>query len=610
MKRNFLRAMATTRGENSASCTALPHRCTESLRLSVVAQLFSSERLRLNESYRKGAASKKLNQLVGKSQTFRTMKRQSRKTFTFAGSLICALSALVVCFQTGAKIFTPRASAAHQNLSVDFLIKGGKVYDGTGADGIVEDIGIKDDRIAFIGDASKENVQAARVIDARGLIVAPGFIDPHTHTLEDLSDANRKSNLNYLTQGVTTVLTGNDGASPLNIAQTLAKWNQNGVGTNAALLIGHGSVRRKILGAGDVQPTTEQLEQMKSLVARAMDEGAFGISTGLYYAPGSYAKTEEVIELSKAAAARGGIYDTHQRNESVGLIDSVNETIRIGREAKIPVHISHIKALGKMEWGKSNEVIALIKAARAAGVDVTANQYPYSASGTSVEAALVPRWAEAGGRSELLKRINDASLRARLVADMEANLKGRGGAETLLIISADGEAVKPLVGKTLAQVAAERKTTPIEAAIETVKAGGAGLASFSMSESDIENFMRQNFVMTGSDGSTGHPRKYGTFPRKFREYVFKRKIISLPFAVYASSLQTAETFHIKERGALRVGYFADVVVFDENKLTDRATYEQPELLSEGMRYVFVNGKPAIDEGKYTGALAGRALRHL
>jgi N-acyl-D-amino-acid deacylase len=516
--------------------------------------------------------------------------------------ILCALALVSFANRTVKSESTPRVE------QVDVLITGGRVFDGTNADGRIEDVGIKGERIAFVGDAAKANIQAARTIDARGLIVAPGFIDPHTHTLEDLSDAARKSNLNYLMQGVTTVVTGNDGASPLNIAETLNKWNQQGIGTNAALLIGHGSVRRKVLGMNDVAPTSEQLEQMKSLVARAMDEGAFGISTGLFYAPGSYAKTEEVIELSKVAAAHGGIYDTHQRSESTGLIDAVKETLRIGREAQIPVHISHIKAFGREQWGKSDEVIALMRAARASGINATANQYPYEASGTSLEASLMPRWAEAGGREAMLKRINDPATRARLVSEMEANLRTRNGAESFLIINVSAPALKNLIGKRLDQIARDRNETPVEAALEIIKAGGAGIASFSMNERDIENFMRQDFVMTGSDGSTGHPRKYGTFPRKFREYVFKRKIISLPFAIHASSGQTAETFHIAERGFLRVGYFADVIVFDPNTFADRATYEQPELLATGMRFVFVNGKAAIEDGKYTGALAGRALK--
>jgi len=508
----------------------------------------------------------------------------------------------------GAKpaIQTSRRDAQGGHLSL--LIKGGRIIDGSGSDPIVADLGIQGDRIVFIGDAAKSGVSADRTIDAAGLVVAPGFIDPHTHTFDDLLDPKRKSNENYLMQGVTTVITGNDGGGPFRVAEVLAKWQQPGIGTNAALLVGHGTVRRQVMGMGDAAPSLDQLAKMKELVRRAMDEGALGLSTGLYYAPGSYAKTEEVIELAKVAAERGGIYDSHMRDESsysIGLLGSIQETIRIGREAKIPVHISHIKALGTDVWGQSREAIALIQKARAEGVEVTADQYPYTASGTGLTAALVPRWAEVGGNEELLKRMADPAVRPRLMAEMEANLKRRGGPESLLLTSTRD---RSLVGKTLGAVAKEWKKTPVEAALEIIKQGKASVASFNMNEQDIENFMRQDFVMTGSDGSDGHPRKYGTYPRKLREYVFNRKVISLPFAIRASSAMVAETFHLPDRGRLAIGHFADVIVFDEKTVADRATYEQPHLLAAGMKDVIVNGQVAVDNGRYNGTLAGRPLR--
>src|SRR5262249_3236602 len=280
---------------------------------------------------------------------------------------------------------------------VDTLIRGGSALDGTGSDAIKTDLGITGDRIVFIGDAAKEGIEAMRTIDATGLVVAPGFIDPHTHASEDFGDPERKSNLPFLFQGVTTVVVGNDGRSPLPIGEALDQWQRQGIGANVALLVGHGSVRGKVLGAADTQPTEEQLAQMKQLVRQAMEEGAFGMSTGLYYAPGSFAKTEEVIELAKVVAERGGIYDSHMRDESsynIGLLGSIEEVIRIGREARLPVHISHIKALGTDVWGQSAKAIELVNRARAEGIDVTANQYPYTASGTSITASLVPRWAE------------------------------------------------------------------------------------------------------------------------------------------------------------------------------------------------------------------------
>jgi N-acyl-D-amino-acid deacylase len=504
-----------------------------------------------------------------------------------------------------------RSAPAEGELSAeqfDLLILRGRLIDGSGRKPRTADIGIRGDRIVFIGDARKKNATAPRTIDATGLILAPGFIDPHTHTLGDLSDPDRKSNQAYMLQGVTTVITGNDGGSVLNVAEILRNWEDRGLGTNAILLAGHGTIRGRVLGPTDAQPTDAQLEEMKQLVARAMDEGAFGLSTGLYYAPGSYAKTEEVIELAKVAAAKGGVYDTHLRDESsysIGLLGSIRETIRIGREAKIPVHISHIKALGPEVWGQSRQAINLIKRARAQGIDASACQYPYDASGTNLQAALVPRWAEVGGRSEFLSRASNPEVSPRLLAEMEANLKKRGGAETLLVTDARD---RKLIGKRLNEIAKEMNQSPVEAALELIKQGTVAVASFNMSKQDIARFMKQKFTLTCSDGSAGHPRKFGTFPRKLREYVYTQKLISLLFAIRNGSALAAETFRIPERGLIREGYFADLIVFEEKTVADRATYAQPELLAVGMKYVIVNGKVAVDQGVYTGVLAGRALR--
>lgn len=377
-------------------------------------------------------------------------------------------------------------TAKPKTAKVDTLIRGGSVIDGTGSAPMKTDVGITGDRITFVGDAAAANLQADSVIDATGLTVAPGFIDPHTHTTEDLGDPKHKDNQAYLFQGVTTVVTGNDGRSPLPIGKALDAWQQQGIGTNAVLLVGHGSVRGKVLGAADVQPTAEQLDKMKALVRQAMEDGAFGMSTGLYYAPGSFAKTEEVIELAKVVAERGGIYDSHIRDESsytIGLLGSIEEVIRIGREAHLPVHISHIKALGMEVWGQSKQSIELINRARNEGINITAGQYPYTASGTSITASLVPRWAEDGGSAQLLKRIDDPAVRPRLLAEMERNLKRRNGPNAILITSAKDRAI---VGKRLDAIAAMWKKSPIDAAIDIIKAGGAGVASFNMTENDIE----------------------------------------------------------------------------------------------------------------------------
>lgn len=536
------------------------------------------------------------------------------------GVLLCLCSLCAAEQETGqtqqAKLFFREkvwSTSAEQPL--DLLLREGQIVDGSGSAPRRADVGIRGDRIVFLGDAEKQRLSAARTIDVKGLIVAPGFIDPHTHAGADLSDPVRKNNLNYLMQGVTTVVVGNDGGGSPDVARVLKAWEQQGIGTNVAVLVGHGAVRRAVLGGGDVQPSAEQMERMNALVRQAMDEGALGFSTGLFYVPGSFAKTEEVIELARVAAERGGIYDTHMRDEdtySIGLLSSIEETIRIGREAKIPVHISHIKALGTEVWGKSVEAIALIRRARAEGIVVTANQYPYTASGSSLAASLVPHWAEALPRPRFLALFEDAGARSRLAKEMQENLVHRGGAEALLFTSAQAPELR---GRTLAAVAKQRNQSPVEAALDIVHqyaennaTGALSVASFNMSEADVERFMKQDFVMTGSDGSRGHPRFYGTYARKLRVYVFDKKVITLPFAVRAGSAFPAETLHLADRGLLRPGYFADVIAFDPATIADRATYEKPEVFATGMKYVIVKGRVVIDDGKFTGVLAGRPLR--
>jgi N-acyl-D-amino-acid deacylase len=501
-------------------------------------------------------------------------------------------------------LLAARVAAAQQ--TVDILIRGGTVVDGTGSAPRQADVAIRADRIVFVGNAATARVTGTRTIDAMGLVVAPGFIDPHTHAGGDLSNAQRKANLAWLMQGVTTVITNNDGGGGVDIGRQLATWTQNGIGTNAAVYIGQGSVRGRVMGSSDRTPTPAELDSMRKIVARGMDEGAIGMSTGLYYAPGSFSSTEEVIELAKVAAQKGGIYDTHQRDESsytIGLIASVNEVIRIGREAHVPVHISHIKALGVDVWGQSDTVIALMKKARAEGVDITASQYPYTASGSSVGASLLPRWAEAG--DTLRKILAIPASRARLVADMTENLRRRGGPATLLMTSTRDSTI---LGKTLDEIAKARGTSPIEAAIQIILNGGSSVASFNMNEADIRRFMVQEFISTDSDGSDGHPRKFGTFPKLLRQYVYTDHVLTLPQAIHRSSALAAQQMRIKDRGTLAPGMFADVIVFDPNTVTDRSTYQQPTLLAVGMKYVLVNGTVEVDDGKYTGALAGRALK--
>ena len=521
------------------------------------------------------------------------------------------LGALTLVFACGSFHLRGPAYATRAPEHLDLLLAGGQVVDGSGSPARAQDVGIRADRIAFLGNATKEKVTAERTLDVHGLMVCPGFIDPHTHTIGDLSSPKRNGNVTYLMQGVTTVVGGNDGEGSPRVAKTLDLWRRQGIGTNALLLVGHGAVRAEVLGNGDVQPTPEQLESMKALVRRGMQEGAFGLSTGLFYVPGSFAKTEEVIELSKVVAAMGGYYDSHMRDEdsySIGLLGSIAETIRIGREAKIPVHISHIKALGPQVWGQSVAAIQMIERARAEGVDLTADQYPYIASGSSLVASLLPAWAQAGKTEEVLARLDDPGVRPRLLEEVTENLKRRGGADSLLFTSSDAP---ELLGKRLSEVAKERNLPPVEAALAIMRdrnLEGLAVASFNMSEDDVMRFMKQPWVMTGSDGSHGHPRMFGTFPRKLRVYVCQKKVITLPFMIRASSDFPARTIGIPERGLLRTGYFADVIAFDPTAVADQSTYEHPNEPAIGMKYVIVNGKLALEDGKYNGALGGRPLR--
>ena len=502
------------------------------------------------------------------------------------------------------------AAAQRAPRRLDVLIVHGTVYDGTGAPGRRVDVGLRGDRIAFIGDAGRAGVQAARTIDARGLVVAPGFIDPHTHAGDDLSSPARRVNAAWLMQGVTTVVVNNDGGGPVDVGAALDRWEKTGVGTNVAAYAPFGSIRERVLGASSAAPTASQLDTMRALVDRAMRGGALGLSTGLYYSPQSYARTDEVIALARVAARYGGIYDSHIRDESdygIGLVAAVDEAISIGRQAGLPAHIAHIKALGTDVWGRSDSVIAHVRAARAAGLEVTADQYPYDASGTSVEAALLPRWVEAGGRDSLLARLRDSATRARIAGEVATNLRRRNGAKAMLITGARDTT---LVGRTLEQIAAAWSVDPVTAALRIVEGGDADVASFNMNEGDIERFMRERWVMTSSDGSAGHPRKFGSFPRKLREYVLGKHVLTLAQGIQSSSSRTAAALRLADRGTIAEGKFADVIVFDTATVSDRATYERPELLATGIRWVFVNGVAAVADGKLTGALAGRALRHV
>jgi N-acyl-D-amino-acid deacylase len=494
----------------------------------------------------------------------------------------------------------------------DVLIQGGTVYSGADTPPSKDDVVIVDDKIVYVGPNGAKRYQPREIVNAQGKIVAPGFIDAHTHpeTYVRSNDSKQRLNAPWLFQGATTLLIGVDGYGTPDVAKERAQFEQKGVGTNLVLYVGFGAVRKQVLHEDDRAPSAAELDEMRKLVAKGMCEGAIGFSTGLFYAPQSFAKTDEVIALAKEAATRGGIYDTHQRDESsysIGLLNSVNEAIQIGREAGMPVHFAHIKALGVDVQGQAPQVIAAIDAARGAGQDVTADQYPWAASGSNLESSLLPRWAVDGGRSALLTRLDSAAQRDKIRAEMRENLRRRGGAESLLMTSAN----TPWTGKTLTQMAHTWKIEPIDAALRIIRTNehGTDVASFNMSENDIRLFMRQPWVVTSSDGSDGHPRQYATFPMKYAKYVQKDKVISLDEFIRSSTGRSADMFKLDRRGYLREGYFADVVIFDPVRYAPKADYLHPKILSEGVEELWVNGRSAIHAGKMTGQPAGRVLLH-
>ena len=493
---------------------------------------------------------------------------------------------------------------------VDLILLNGLIIDGSkDAKPYKANIAIKGDSIYKIGPINDFPYSANQTIDVEGYVVSPGFIDPHTHASRDLRDTNRNANLNYLHQGVTTVFIGSDGRSALDLNQLFSTLTNQGVGTNVGSFIGHNTIRRKIMGMRNATPTNEELSQMQLLVKRGMEAGAIGLSSGLYYAPGSYSKTEEVVELAKVAASYGGVYDAHIRDESsytIGLLGAVKESIEIAKQANIHSNISHIKCLGVDVWNQSTEIIELINTARSNGVSITADQYPYNASGTSIRGALIPRWVLADDPDPTEKFLNK-DLLPKIKSDMAENLRRRGGASKLLL-TAPSQKNLALKGKTLEDVAKMWSLAPIDAAIQIFQNGGSSVGSFNMNPSDIKNFVQQEWVMTSSDGSTGHPRKYGSFPKKLKEFVVENSIISLEKMIHHSSGLTAHTFHLQKRGLLQEGFFADIIVFKPEEVKDNATFENPTEIAEGMHWVIVNGQLAIKEGIFTEKLAGKILR--
>ncbi len=504
------------------------------------------------------------------------------------------------------------SSLAGQERTV--LIRNGRVLDGSGNPWIRADLLIQGDRIAAVGKLG--DVEADEVVDATGLYVAPGFIDTHSHAGGGLATEGLSHARPLLAQGLTTIFANPDGGGPVDLAEQRAALLEHGLGVNVAQLVSHGSVRRAVLGTEDRAPTAAEMERMRSLVRAGMDEGAWGLSSGTFYVPGFYAEPEEIEDLATIVAPYGGAYQSHFRDESnytVGVIAAVDEVINVGRVARIPAVLTHVKALGPFVWGYGAAIVKRVERAREEGVQVFADQYPYTASATGLEAALLPRWSQAGGRDSLLARMDRPADMARIRGAMIDNLARRGGAARVQFRRYRPE--PSIEGRLLSDLAEERGADPLDLAVELIRGGSVSIVSHNMDEGDVEILMAQPWTMTSSDGDlvplgvgVPHPRSYGAFPRKIRLYVREKGVVGLEAAIRSMTSLPALVFDMPDRGVLRAGAAADVVVFDLDRVRDTAEYTDPHRLAEGMVWVFVNGQAAIRDGELTDVRSGRVLR--
>jgi N-acyl-D-amino-acid deacylase len=505
-------------------------------------------------------------------------------------------------------------SAFSQDGSCDILIKNGKIVDGTGNSWYYGDVAIKDGKILRIGRVV--NLSAKKVIDATGLVVAPGFIDVHTH-LE--GDEKRDPNAtNFIMDGVTTCITGNCGASNIDIGQYLRFIDSLRLSINVATLIGHNDVRKEVMGRANREATPEEMQKMEILVDKAMRDGAVGLSTGLIYIPGTYTKTSEIVELAKVAAKYKGVYATHMRSEGDSITEAINEALTVGKEAKIPVEISHFKLSGQQNWGRSKETVPMIEAARKEGIEVTIDQYPYTASSTSIS-TLIPDELLADGQDSINARLEDPQIRKYAINSMLKRLKKRKLKHFSYAVVAYFAPDTTFNGKSIEQInlmkgRRHKKKQEAETVIDLVMHGGASAVFHGMSESDVKRIMEYPFCMFGCDASIRvfgegmpHPRGYGSNARILAEYVRDQHVISLEEAIRRMTSLAAQKFQLQGRGLLAEGYAADVVVFDENKVQDESTYEHPHAYSKGFQYVIVNGKLTVENEKHLGTRAGQAL---
>ncbi|KTE46591.1 MULTISPECIES: N-acyl-D-amino-acid deacylase family protein [unclassified Sphingopyxis] len=543
-----------------------------------------------------------------------------------------------------ASLFALTAAQAAEDAAYDVVIRGGTIYDGSGKAPVTGDVAIKDDRIVAVGTvAGKGRSEVA----AAGMAVAPGFINMLSWATESLiADPRSQSDIR---QGVTLEVMGEGWSmGPMNaemkrqeterqgdikyaigwtsLGDYLSWLEKRGVATNVASFVGAATVRVHELGEGDVDPTPEQLGKMRALVRQAMDEGALGVGSSLIYAPGSYAETDELVALTSEAAQCGGMYISHMRSEGDRLEEAVDELIDISRRSGAPAEIYHLKMAGRANWGKLDSVVQKIEAARAAGQRITTDMYLYTAGATGLDAAM-PTWVQAGGLEAWIERLKDPEIRVRVAAEMQKpgsdweNLYIGAGADKMILSGFKNEKLKPLTGKTLAEVAAMRGKSPEETAMDLVVEDGSrvGTVYFLMSEDNVRKQVQLPWMSFGSDAASqategvflksgAHPRTYGNFARLLGRYVRDEKLISLEEAVHRLTAMPAANLGIKERGALKPGYYADVVVFDPAKIADRATFESPHQYSVGVREVFVNGVAALKDGEPTGATPGRAVR--
>lgn len=498
---------------------------------------------------------------------------------------------------------------------VDVLLRNGEIHRGDGEAAIMGDVAISGDRIVAVGKIDSD-VRPLRIIDCTGLIVCPGFIDLHNHSDDEILLKETSSAMNYLTQGCTTLVTGNCGSGPVDVAEYYDAIDRSGAGLNIMHLLPQGDLRQRVIGLDQRKATPKELDQMRELTRKAMLEGAWGMSTGLIYVPSSYADIDELVVVAEVVGQLGGIYASHIRNEGTQLLDSVDEALEIGKRAKLPVHISHFKSSGKDSWGLVRTAIEIIKQRRAEGQIVTADQYPYTASSTSLGATCIPVWARAGGREAMFERMDQGDGQSkRVIEAILEKLEVTDNGHRIQIASCSEH--PEWAGRRLDEIAADLEIAPVDLVLQIERNGGASVVNHSIDESDVRFVMQQDWVATASDGSAKlpsnsipHPRSYGTFPRRIGHYAHREQVISLEQAIYSATGLPARILGIEDRGFVQEGYFADIVVFDRDALIDRSTFVQPHQYSAGVVHLLVNGRPAIADGHATGALFGRAVRKL